>query len=121
MPGRNGHAKTFIGFIAALVAVATVTVVGLVLREHVNSTTVVLVYVAVVVIIATVFESPAAMAASVLAALLFNYTFLPPYYQLTVADPENWVALVSFSCGCGDGRPACGPCQPSGRRSRTSL
>ena len=81
MPGRNGHAKTFIGFIAALVAVAAVTVVGLVLREHVNLTTVGLVYVAAVVIIATVFESPAAMAASVLAGasvqLHFSSTLLP--------------------------------------------
>ena len=96
MTRRNGSGKTYIGFLAALASVAAVTVAGYFLREHVNATTIALVYVADVVVIATVFESPAALAASVLAALLFNYTFLPPYYKFTVADPENWVALFVF-------------------------
>jgi two-component system sensor histidine kinase KdpD len=34
--------------------------------------------------------------ASVLAMLCFNFFFIPPLGTLAVADPANWVALVSF-------------------------
>ena len=34
--------------------------------------------------------------ASVAAMLCFNYFFLPPTGTLTIAEPANWVALVSF-------------------------
>jgi len=34
--------------------------------------------------------------ASVAGMLIFNYFFLPPIGTLTVADPENWVALIAF-------------------------
>jgi two-component system, OmpR family, sensor histidine kinase KdpD len=33
---------------------------------------------------------------SVAAMLCFNYFFLPPFGTLTIAEPANWVALVSF-------------------------
>jgi two-component system, OmpR family, sensor histidine kinase KdpD len=33
---------------------------------------------------------------SVIAALAFNYFFLPPIGTLTVADPQNWIALFAF-------------------------
>jgi K+-sensing histidine kinase KdpD len=28
--------------------------------------------------------------------LCFNFFFLPPVYTLTIADPQNWIALVAF-------------------------
>src|SRR4051812_4839979 len=28
--------------------------------------------------------------------LLFNFYFLPPFRTLTIADPQNWVALFAF-------------------------
>src|SRR5262249_30280227 len=28
--------------------------------------------------------------------LCFNFFFLPPYHTLTIADPQNWVALTAF-------------------------
>jgi two-component system, OmpR family, sensor histidine kinase KdpD len=34
--------------------------------------------------------------ASVLAMLCLNFFFLPPFHTFVVADPSNWVALVSF-------------------------
>ena len=34
--------------------------------------------------------------ASVLAMLCFNFFFLPPLGTLSIADPANWVALISF-------------------------
>ncbi len=33
---------------------------------------------------------------SLLATLAFNFFFLPPFGTLTVADPQNWIALFSF-------------------------
>src|SRR5258706_13127273 len=33
---------------------------------------------------------------SVVAMLVFNYAFLPPIGNLTIADPQNWVALGAF-------------------------
>src|SRR4051794_2711392 len=34
--------------------------------------------------------------ASVAAMFCFNYFFLPPLGTLTIAEPANWVALLSF-------------------------
>jgi two-component system sensor histidine kinase KdpD len=33
---------------------------------------------------------------SVMAMLAFNFFFLPPLGTLTIADPQNWIALVAF-------------------------
>jgi K+-sensing histidine kinase KdpD len=38
-----------------------------------------------------------ALAASVVAMLGYNFFFLPPILTLTIADPQNWVALAAFS------------------------
>jgi K+-sensing histidine kinase KdpD len=32
----------------------------------------------------------------VLAMLCFNFFFLPPFHTFTIADPQNWVALIAF-------------------------
>ncbi len=37
-----------------------------------------------------------ALLASIAATLAFNFFFLPPIGRLTIADPQNWVALFSF-------------------------
>ncbi|HVA64915.1 MAG TPA: ATP-binding protein, partial [Terriglobales bacterium] len=36
------------------------------------------------------------IAMSLEAVLVFNYLFLPPVGTLTIADPQNWVALLAF-------------------------
>lgn len=33
---------------------------------------------------------------SVVATAVFNFFFLPPLYTFTIADPQNWFALVAF-------------------------
>ena len=33
---------------------------------------------------------------ALLATLVFNYYFLPPIGTFTIADPQNWVALIAF-------------------------
>ncbi|HEY0284175.1 MAG TPA: ATP-binding protein [Vicinamibacterales bacterium] len=45
---------------------------------------------------ATAASLQVAVAVSVAAMLAFNYFLLPPFSTLTIADPQNWVALVVF-------------------------
>ena len=63
---------------------------------HVNATTVALSFLLAILAIATWWSLPEAVLASVAAVLCFNYFFLPPVGALTIADPQNWVALVAF-------------------------
>jgi two-component system sensor histidine kinase KdpD len=79
----------------ALAAVASVTAVYWVL-VHVNPTTVALSYVVVILAIATGWGIVEATTASFAAMLCFNFFFLPPTLTLTIADPQNWIALVAF-------------------------
>ena len=65
-------------------------------HNQINSTTVALVLLLVVLFTATVWGSRPALVASVLAMLCFNFFFLPPVYTFTIADPQNWVALTAF-------------------------
>jgi two-component system sensor histidine kinase KdpD len=62
----------------------------------VNPTTVALSYVVVILLIATGWGIAEAVAALLVATVCFNIFFLPPVGTLTIADPQNWVALVAF-------------------------
>jgi two-component system sensor histidine kinase KdpD len=53
-------------------------------------------YLLLVLIIASTWGFVEAALASVAATLAFNLFFLPPVGALTIADPQNWVALFSF-------------------------
>lgn len=79
----------------AIAAVAGVTVLYAQLL-HVNPTTVALTYVVVILVIASGWGIAEATTASLVAMLCFNFFFLPPVGTLTIADPQNWVALVTF-------------------------
>lgn len=61
-----------------------------------NPTTIALSYLLVVLFIAAAAHLWFAAVASVLAALLFNFFFLPPVGTLQLADPANWIVLASF-------------------------
>ena len=62
----------------------------------VNSTTVALTFLLVILAIATRWGLVEAVIASFAAMLCFNFFFLPPIGTLTIADPQNWVALFAF-------------------------
>lgn len=64
--------------------------------EHINATTVALTFLLIVLGVATVWGSRLAILTAGLAMLCFNYFFLPPVGTLTIAAPENWIALVAF-------------------------
>jgi two-component system sensor histidine kinase KdpD len=50
----------------------------------------------VVLLIATRWGIAESTTASLAAVLCFNFFFLPPVGTFTIADPQNWVALVAF-------------------------
>jgi len=81
--------------VAALTVVAVLTFLFYRVLP-VNSTTVALVFVLAILAIATAWGLTEAILASVLAMLCFNFFFLPPIGTLTIADPQNWFALLTF-------------------------
>jgi two-component system sensor histidine kinase KdpD len=79
-----------------LLAIAGATALLLPFRTNINSTTVALALLLAVLFVAIAFGSKPALLASVLAMLGFNFFFLPPFHTLTIADPQNWIALAAF-------------------------
>jgi two-component system, OmpR family, sensor histidine kinase KdpD len=63
---------------------------------HVNPTTVALTFLLGILFIANRLGLRYSVYMSLLAALAFNLFFLPPVGTLTIADTQNWVALLAF-------------------------
>ncbi len=63
---------------------------------HVNPTTVAMTFLVAVLVISARWELRYAVTLSILATLCFNLFFLPPFGTFTIADPQNWVALLVF-------------------------
>lgn len=83
-------------YLVSIFAVAAVTAVLAPFAQQINTTIVALALLLVILFIATAFGSKPAFLASVLAMLSFNFFFLPPFYTLTISDPQNWAALTAF-------------------------
>jgi len=90
--------KTAIRAARAAAGVAAVGAATAVLRavEIANATTVALSFLLIVLAVAARWGLVEAIAASVTATLCFNFFFLPPVGTFTIADPQNWVALLAF-------------------------
>jgi len=84
-------------FLGCLALVAATTAICLKVL-NVNATTAGFAYLIGVLAISTAWGFPFAAITSVSAMLCFNYFFLPPIGQFTIADPQNWIALVTFLC-----------------------
>jgi two-component system sensor histidine kinase KdpD len=63
---------------------------------HVNPTTVGFTFLLIVLIVSAIWGLRYAIFVALLATAGYNYFFLPPLYQFTIADPQNWVALFAF-------------------------
>lgn len=83
------------GLSAAAVVLATIILA--LLADHVNSTTVALSFLLVVLASATFFGRNPALLASFVAMLCFNFFFLPPVHTWTISDPQNLVAWAAFT------------------------
>jgi len=84
------------GYFGSLISTAAVTALLIPFRGHINSTTVALAFLLVVLFAAILWGSKPALIASILGMLGFNFFFLPPFHTFTIADPQNWVALAVF-------------------------
>src|SRR5215831_11690117 len=84
-----------LGAAVSLVAVALITFFY---RRflHVNQTTVALSFLLAILAVSAVWGMVVSAIMSVVATVAFNYFFLPPMGTLTIADPQNWVALFAF-------------------------
>src|SRR5215471_10604703 len=83
------------GVVASLIAVVSIVILyRSVLR--VNQTTVALSFLLAILAVSAVWGMLVSAFMSVVAMVLFNYFFLPPVGTLTIADPQNWVALFAF-------------------------
>jgi len=83
------------GFAVALAMVSGITVVFRHARD-VNQTTIALTFLLAILAVSAVWGMAVSLFMSVAAVLAFNYFFLPPIGTLTIADPQNWVALGAF-------------------------
>ena len=89
LPGWKGYVAAVLG-----VAVAS-SFIGLIGR-FIHITNISLVYLLVVLWLATAFGWAPAFLASVIAFLAYDFFFIPPLYRLTVDDPSEWVTLCVF-------------------------
>jgi two-component system sensor histidine kinase KdpD len=81
---------------AAIGAVAAVTFIYVRWLHVSNAATVSTTFLLVVLVVAATSRLWIAVVTSVASMLSFNFFFLPPVGTLTIADPQNWVALFAF-------------------------
>lgn len=86
----------FARYLAVAGAAAALVLFFRLAAPAVNQTTVALAFVVLVVIVASRWRLNYSVFASVICTLLYNFFFLPPVGRLTIADPQNWVALAVF-------------------------
>ena len=82
-----------------VLGIAGIIFIALALRQwtHTSSpATVALSFLIVVLLVAATARLWAAVTTSLAAMLAFNFFFLPPVGTLTIADPQNWIALFAF-------------------------
>jgi two-component system sensor histidine kinase KdpD len=77
-------------------AIAAVTLVYVKWLHVSNAATVSTTFLMIVLVVAATSRLWVAVVTSFVAMVTFNFFFLPPVGTLTIADPQNWVALFAF-------------------------
>jgi two-component system sensor histidine kinase KdpD len=92
--------KTFerkrVGYTVAVLGTAAATGALKLFGGHVNSTTVALGLLLVVLFVATGWGSRPAVLCSLLGVVCFNFFYLPPVGRFSIDATDNWVALIAF-------------------------
>ena len=92
--------KTFehkrVGYMVAVLGTAAVTAALKLFGWHVNSTTVALGLLLVVLFVATGWGARPAVLSSLLGVVCFNFFYLPPVGRFSIDATDNWVALFAF-------------------------
>ena len=63
---------------------------------HRNPATAGFVFLLAILVVSAIWELRQAVFMAIVATLLYNYFFLPPLFTFTIADPQNWIALLAF-------------------------
>ena len=95
---NRGVRTSFKRALRFVVAVIVIVVIVLFYKRaaRVNPTTVALTFLLAVLIVSANWGLTVAVFMSFVAALAFNFFFLPPVGTFTIADAQNWVALFAF-------------------------
>src|SRR5437870_8963165 len=88
--------RRFVPYGAAVGAVAITTALIGVVVGRAQIANISMLYLVTVLVVAVAFGRVAAILASVLAFLTFDWFFVPPYHQLVVADAEELFSLALF-------------------------
>src|SRR5665647_678663 len=84
------------GYLVAIVAIALSTAVFLPGRASFAKGRWALLYLLVILLVASVAGTGPGLLAAVLAFFTWNFFFLPPYHTLQIHDPKDWLSLVAF-------------------------
>lgn len=93
---RSALKSKWLGHLLGILGIAGVTGGLRMLGSSINSTTVALAMLLVVLFVATGWGSRPAVVVSVVGVFCLNFFFLPPVHTLDIAQPENWIALIAF-------------------------
>jgi len=84
------------GYLFAIVCVAVATALFILGRELFAKGQWALLYLLIIVFIASVAGFRASLVASVLSFFAWDFFFLPPYNTLIIYDPKDWLSLIVF-------------------------
>jgi two-component system, OmpR family, sensor histidine kinase KdpD len=84
-------------YLGSFAIVVAAFLLALALRQFLGVANIALVFLTGVLASAVTYGLWPALFACLVSVLAFNFFFLPPLYTLTIADPENVVALFSFA------------------------
>src|SRR6476659_1628977 len=103
MPRRAGPSvlpvappSRLLGVLCAVVVVGLTTALVFPLRTVAPVVSLGVVYLVAVLLISTVWGAWLGVLTAIASALAFNYFHIPPTGRFTIAESENWVALVVF-------------------------
>ena len=99
LPRRRGaitRRRKVAGYVLAAALLPVLTVLLAVLRDDLNLTSDVLMYLIAVVLVALTGGFAPAVLAAIAGSLLLNYYFTPPIHQWTIAEANNALALGVF-------------------------
>lgn len=88
--------KQSLGYIVAVIVIAAASAVLKIFSVHINPTTVALAFLLIILFVAAAWGSKPAVLAALVGGICFNFFFLPPFGSFLIAEPEDWIAFVSF-------------------------
>lgn len=84
------------GYIEACAGVALASFIIALGRQFAHIANISLVYLLVVLWLATRYGRASAILASILSFLAYDFFFIPPYFRFTVDDPAEWLSLFAL-------------------------